>query len=545
MDPQQQQQQQQFPPRMGSAAAQPMQYAQNVAYQQQAPPQYQYYQQQAPAAGGYATLQQAGGYGAPAPYGTMQQQAQVQQQQQQVVYATQAIQQPVTQAYYQPQEYYAQQQQLQLQQQQVTYQQQQDMAAYSAQMMPTEAPLDPALGMYHGAASTGIRIDTSLPLDQLREEVRVSLDPLAHLDFVRYLVTLADEVASQEPDPRVAAKNVGLLHGEALKWAKRLADRGPGGLNGARTPPCPEAMVYLAECHGNGALSLPVDHEKAFNLYLAASKLNHPGSTYRVAVCYEVGAGTKRDASRAVKFYRKAAALGDPPAMYKLALILLHGELGTTRNPREGITMLKRAALVADQDNPQALHELALLHEPPPPPGHANADSRSEDLLNLILPDPSYALDLYTQAAQLGYAPSQYRLGMCFQDGDLNCPIDPKGSIMWFTRAAEQGHPDAELALSGWYLEGAEGVLPSNDEQAYAWARRAADKGLSKAEFAVGYYSEMGIGVPSNLDEARRWYQRAAAQGSRKAMERLQYLKHNAVREMPTEKRDKGDCIIM
>ncbi|KAI9224877.1 hypothetical protein BC828DRAFT_372287 [Blastocladiella britannica] len=394
-----------------------------------------------------------------------------------------------------------------------------------------------------------LRINTSLPLEHLREEVRVSMDPRAHLDFVRYLVSLADEIAAAEPDVKLASKQVQLLHGEALKWAKRLAEKGPGGLNGAKTPPCPDAMVYLAECHGNGMLGLPLDHDKAFSLYLQASKTGHATATYRVAVCYEVGAGTKRDASRAVQFFKKAASLGDAAALYRLGLILLHGDLGYAANPREGLVMLKRAAAAADHDHPHALHELASLHEPlsplTPPPTSAEAQHHRAELARLVIPDPAYALELYTQAARLGYAPAQFRLGACFQDGALGCPMDAKASISWFTKAAEQGHADAELALSGWFLEGAEGVLRPNDEQAYAWARRAADKGLAKAEFAVGYYCEMGVGVPQSLDEARKFYQRSAAQGNRKAMDRLQELTNfvAGVRRRP-ERHDKGDCVI-
>ena len=66
------------------------------------------------------------------------------------------------------------------------------------------------------------------------------------------------------------------------------------------------------------------------------------------------------------------------------------------------------------------------------------------------------------------------------------------------------------MALSGWYLTGSEGILDQSDTEAYLWARKAADKGLAKAEYAIGYYSEIGIGVKLDIDEARRWYMRAA-----------------------------------
>jgi TPR repeat protein len=106
-----------------------------------------------------------------------------------------------------------------------------------------------------------------------------------------------------------------------------------------------------------------MDHEKAFGLYLQASKQNHPAATYRVAVCYEVGAGTKKDGSKAILYYRRAYLLGNGTAMYKLAMILLRGELGVAPNPKEGISLLKKAINTGGDAAPHALYELGLLYE--------------------------------------------------------------------------------------------------------------------------------------------------------------------------------------
>lgn len=73
------------------------------------------------------------------------------------------------------------------------------------------------------------------------------------------------------------------------------------------------------------------------------------------------------------------------------------------------------------------------------------------------------------------------------------------------------GDLESQLALSGWYLTGSEGVLQQSDTEAYLWARKAAERGLSKAEYALGYFTEVGIGVPGNLEEAKRWYYKAAS----------------------------------
>ena len=183
-------------------------------------------------------------------------------------------------------------------------------------------------------------------------------------------------------------------------------------------------------------------------------------------------------------------------------MILLNGLMGQQRNVQEGIIWLKRAATQADVENPHALYKLAQLYEDPSDPEIARS--------NAIVRDDTHAMNLYTQAGQLGHLPSQHRLGSAYEYGQLNCPTDPKRSIAWYSKAAEAGHTESELALSGWYLTGVDGVLAQSDSEAYLWARKAADLGLPKAEFAVGYYCEMGIGTQKSVNEAKEWYLRAA-----------------------------------
>lgn len=57
--------------------------------------------------------------------------------------------------------------------------------------------------------------------------------------------------------------------------------------------------------------------------------------------------------------------------------------------------------------------------------------------------------------------------------------------------AAQQEHREACFALTAWYLVGSPGVLPQSDTEAYLWALKAADAGLAKAQYAVGYFSEV------------------------------------------------------
>lgn len=369
-------------------------------------------------------------------------------------------------------------------------------------------------------------------INKLREESKNSSDPKLQMYFARYLLDAVKHLKPNPQDPLRAQQLKDNLTTEAIRIIKKLTSHKIGYA---------DAQFFLGNCYGGGLYGLKSDVDKAFGLYLQGSKSNHPECTYRVAVCYELGMGTKKDYRYAMQFYKKAANASDPNGMYKLGLILLNGLIGQSKNPREAISWFLRAAQIANEEHPQPLHELAIAYE------------KKENSIPSVIPDVNYSRELYSQAAQLGYAPSQFKLGLTYENGHLNCPIDPRRSIAWYSRAAEQNDPNAELALSGWYLTGAEGVLNQNDTEAYLWARKSADRGLAKAEYAVGYYTETGVGVRINLEEAKQWYTRAASHGDKKAAQRLQVLAQSQVTVKRRPTRDKNgkpdgkdtDCRIM
>ncbi|KAI0302355.1 hypothetical protein B0F90DRAFT_1714152 [Multifurca ochricompacta] len=319
-------------------------------------------------------------------------------------------------------------------------------------------------------------------IDDYRQRIKADPDPEAHFAYARYLIDAAKKIGADAKDQRAVRKYRDTLIQE---------------------PPFDEAQFFLANCYGTGMLGLQVDHEKAYHLYLQAAKQNHAAATYRVAVCNEIGAGTRR------------SPLVPPPSTER------QHHWGTPR-PSSRCR------------NPHALHELALLHE-------ATGGQ-------IVPHDPLQAKDYYSRAAYLGYTQSQHKLGQCYEFGTIGCPVDPRRSIAWYTKAAEKGNAEAELALSGWYLTGSEGVLKQSDSEAYLWARRAANKGLAKAEYAVGYYAEVGIGIKQDVEFAKRWYMRAAAQGNKRAMNRLTEMKRQGNKRAnmarPTRQQAKDECVV-
>jgi len=388
-----------------------------------------------------------------------------------------------------------------------------------------QPPKPPPVRQYNGAASNAAPTVTSTSpapvnpsaalsspvtieeIQRLRQAVadRPS-DHATSLSLVKKLVEASNTAAiitehGRVQDSKTKLRNRERYVNDAYKLTKKLV-----GYND--TP----SMFYLAEAHGSGALGLAKDPKEAFLLYQSAAKLGHAPSAYRVAVCCEMGqdegGGTKRDPLKAVQWYRRAATLGDLPAMYKLGVILLKGLLGQSRSAGEAVSWLERAAERADADNPHALHELGLLYEP------TNGAGGRQDQAPNIIADAGYALQLFSRAAALNYKYALFRLGQCYEYGQLGLAIDARQSIAWYSKAAVQEEHQSELALSGWYLTGTEGIIQQSDTEAYLWARKAAQAGLAKAEYAMGYFTESGIGCAANLEDAKRWYWRASGEFS-------------------------------
>ncbi|KAJ3161883.1 hypothetical protein HDU88_007222 [Geranomyces variabilis] len=246
----------------------------------------------------------------------------------------------------------------------------------------------------------------------------------------------------------------------------------------------------------------------AHSQLLGAAKRSHSGAMYLLGLTYEKGAGVKQNTRVAMDYYTKSAQAGYKPALYRLGMIELFGQLsGGKRDVRKGIMWLKRGAAVADREHPECLHQLALVFEDGIPP-HAQQDE-------------NYAYGLLVEAAELDYAPSQYKLACCYEFERLGCERDLGEALHWYSLAAENDNADAQFALAGWYLQGLEPFLPADPQKAYAWTYRAAMKDHSKAQYAIGYFCELGIGCQQNAEKADRWYKLAAALGEERAIAKV------------------------
>ncbi|KAL9053036.1 MAG: hypothetical protein Q9162_005024 [Coniocarpon cinnabarinum] len=348
-------------------------------------------------------------------------------------------------------------------------------------------------------------LDTKKTLDMYRANIRKSTDNAIQYEFAIFMITAVREASDRRQDGTGDSLANPAYRKELLMEARgilqRLADRS-----------YPYAQYYLGDGYASGFFNNgKPDDKEAFRLFVAGGKHGHAEAAYRAALCYEFGWGSRRDVSKASQYFRSAASKGHPGAAVRLGKACLTGNMGLHGKYREGIKWLKRAAENADNQHNSGPYELGLLH----------INGYGED----VFKDEAYAAQLMTRSADLGHAQANLRMGEVYEHGLLGCPRDPALSIHFYNGAAQAGLPEAMMALCAWYMVGATPVLPKDEAEAYEWAKRAAGLGLAKAEYAVGYFTEMGIGCRRDPLEANTWYSRAAEQGDARAKSRLSIIR--------------------
>jgi TPR repeat protein len=118
--------------------------------------------------------------------------------------------------------------------------------------------------------------------------------------------------------------------------------------------------------------------------------------------------------------------------------------------------------------------------------------------------------DLFRRAAERGYAPSQYRLGYCFQSGE-GAKQDFAVANHWYEMAGNQGYDDAEYKL-GYSFRTGRGT-PIDLPKALSWYKKAVQSGDSDAMQNLGWMYAKGQGTAADQAEAYRWFVKAAQHG--------------------------------
>ncbi|KAI4213431.1 MAG: hypothetical protein LQ351_003931 [Letrouitia transgressa] len=339
-------------------------------------------------------------------------------------------------------------------------------------------------------------------LENARPKVLNSSDPEVQLtwaqDALAYVEVVSQDALrsseSRAPTPQVEHQ----LRVDAINVVSFLADQGH-----------PKAEFMKGMWLEFGKFKFRMDKKEAFRCYSRAAQNGYARAEYRLGMQFE----SSNDLSRAIVHYNIGIRAGDSASHYRLGMMTLLGQHGERQDYTRGIALIKIAADLADENAPQGAYVYGML--------------QARELKQVNVPDQYLPMDIAAgryyieKAAYLGFAKAQTKMGAAYELCQLGCEFDAALSLHYNALAARQGEPEADMAISKWFLCGQKDVFEKNDELAYFYAERAAQTGLPTAEFAMGYFFEVGIHVRSDLNEARSWYTKAADHGYEEARARI------------------------
>ena len=90
-------------------------------------------------------------------------------------------------------------------------------------------------------------------------------------------------------------------------------------------------------------------------------------------------------------------------------------------------------------------------------------------------PDSEHRRALLLRAGELGSLQAQRDLGCYYAIGEAGFPLDPSLGRLWYSRAAERGHADAQFNYGVMLIFGEGG--PAEPDNGLKWVRRAAAQG--------------------------------------------------------------------
>ncbi|KAG9013038.1 hypothetical protein FRB90_006331 [Tulasnella sp. 427] len=207
----------------------------------------------------------------------------------------------------------------------------------------------------------------------------------------------------------------------------------------------------------------------------------------------------------------------------------LLGQLGIPKNPQAALKNLIHAADQADLDSPQPAYVLGmillgqfdqvdlpipLIMSTLPPASQQNPDPRQAEAKRRI----ERGLPGVRSSAV------QARMGVRTRADRASARPFAERAVL-LVGESTGGDRGADMTLSKWFLCGSEGAFEKDEVLAVTFGEKAAKEGLPAAEFAMGYYCEVGISGPIDLNAAKKRYQRVAL--SQPAPEVLSRVEHD------------------
>ena len=230
-------------------------------------------------------------------------------------------------------------------------------------------------------------------------------------------------------------------------------------------------------------------HAKAVELALPLAEQGNAEALYLLGFASESGKGLDASKEKALEYYRKASALNQKDATYRLAFILLASE------KEEDRTQAREALETAAKGDPTVAARIL---------GEAYLRGRLTPA-----PDPDKAIFWWKSAADAGDIPSTLLMAR-FYEGQFGFPElkDSKESLAAYSKAAGLGDAAAMAALGSRLLSGDEKIR--DEKKGREWLKKAIEAKEYTGYLALGDYEE---NVKKDLKTALSEYERGKDAG--------------------------------
>jgi TPR repeat protein len=123
------------------------------------------------------------------------------------------------------------------------------------------------------------------------------------------------------------------------------------------------------------------------------------------------------------------------------------------------------------------------------------------------------AFELLLDRAEAGYVEAQHETAQVYLHGDPAWETDQDiaEAVRWFTEAANLGHAPSAFALARLCRDGAGETLPPDAQLSFEWLLYAARLDYGPAQLAAAACCLQGLGCPQNPALAHAWYSLAAS----------------------------------
>ena len=139
----------------------------------------------------------------------------------------------------------------------------------------------------------------------------------------------------------------------------------------------------------------------------------------------------ERNYSEAYRYLNMAVKSNNEIVKHYLAMVILEGGYGIPNDINRAINLLTEAA---NQGFAPSQSELGIIY--------AMGDNVPQNM--------GYAINLFTKAAEQGDDSAQKNLGIIYKNGN-GVPANPQAAVFWFTKASEQGNIQAKSNLADMY----------------------------------------------------------------------------------------------